>query len=84
MSWTLLAPAGAIVTTLCALAWSMQRLEGELAALRASLRRSRAAGVAVDELHRDTSATMHEVERLDRAARARADLRRSRRRAGDR
>ncbi|MEQ8841390.1 MAG: hypothetical protein RIB98_10435 [Acidimicrobiales bacterium] len=77
MSLTLLAPAAAIVVTLCMLAWSMHRIEGELAALRSSLRRSRAAGVAIDELRRETAATMHDAERVERH---RADLRRSRRR----
>jgi len=84
VSWTLLAPATAIVLTLFVLAWSMHRVEIELAALRSSLRRSRAAGVAIDELQRQTISTMHEAERIDRQARARADLRRSRRRSIDR
>ena len=80
VSWTLLAPAIGIVGTLCALAWSMHRVELELAALRSSLRRSRAASVALHELERDTAATIAEAERLGRATQTRADLRRSRRR----
>ena len=84
VSWTLLAPAAAIVVTLVALAWSMHRVELELAALRASLRRSRAAGVAIDELERETLATVTEAQRIEHAARTRADLRRSRRRSSRR
>ncbi|MEZ5244298.1 MAG: hypothetical protein R2707_04310 [Acidimicrobiales bacterium] len=80
MSWTLLAPAVAIVSTLCVLAWSMHRVELELAALRLSLRRSRAASVALHELERDTSATIANAQQLGRTAQARADLRRTRRR----
>lgn len=75
-----MAPAFAIVVTLAALAWSMHRLELELAALRAALRRSRAAGVAVHELERASAATIAEATRIEREARARADLRRTRRR----
>jgi len=84
VTWSLLAPATAVVITLCVLAWSMHRVELELAALRASLRRSRAAGVAIDELRRETAVTMHEVERLEQQSRRRADLRRRRRRPTDR
>jgi hypothetical protein len=84
VSWTLLAPAAAIVVTLCVLAWSMHRIEIELAAVRASLRRSRAAGVAVTELERETVATLAELQRIEETARRRADLRRSRRRSGRR
>lgn len=84
MSWTLLAPAVAIVATLCALAWSMYRVEVEITALRSSLRRSRAAAVAVDEFERDTAATLAEARRIDEAARTRAAQRRSRRRSGRR
>jgi hypothetical protein len=84
VSWTLLAPAIAIVSTLCALAWSMHRVEFELAALRSSLRRSRTTSVALHELERNTSAAIAEAERLGRAAQTRADLRRSRRRTSRR
>jgi hypothetical protein len=80
VSWTLLAPAVAVVATLCVLAWSMHRVEVEVAALRSSLRRSRAASVALHELERDTTTTIANAERLGRAAQTRADLRRSRRR----
>ncbi len=81
VSWTLLTPAAAVVVTLVALAWSMRRVETETAALRAALRRSRAAGVAIDELQRDTAATVAEANRVQQAARARAHLRRTRRRS---
>lgn len=81
MSWTLLAPAVAIVTTFGALAWSMHRIDRELVALRASLRRSRATGVALVELERDTVRAVREAERIDHSHRARADLRRARRRS---
>ncbi len=84
VSWTLLAPASAIVTTLCVLAWSLHRVELEVAALRGALRRSRAAGVAVHELERDTAPTIDLAQQVDQSARRRADLRRSRRRSGRR
>ena len=80
VTWTLLAPAIAVVGTLCALAWSMHRVELEVAALRSSLRRSRAASVALAELERDTTTTIAAAARVRDDARARADLRRSRRR----
>jgi hypothetical protein len=84
VSWTLLAPATAVVVTLVALSWSMHRVETEVAALRASLRRSRAAGVAVHELERDTAATVAEAHRIEQTARTRAHLRRTRRRSAPR
>lgn len=81
VSWTLLAPAVAVVATLVALAWSMHRVETEVAALRVALRRSRAANVAVHELERDAATTIAEAHRIEQTARTRAHLRRVRRRS---
>jgi len=84
VTWTVLAPAAAIISALGLLAWSMQRLEAEVAALRASLRRSRAAAVATDELARHTVAVTRRAGEIEHDVRARADLRRSRRRSARR
>ena len=84
MTLTLLAPATAIVFALCVLALSMRSLEAEVVALRASLRRSRAAAVATDELERHTRVFAERATEIDHNARSRADLRRSRRRSARR
>jgi hypothetical protein len=84
VTWTVLAPATAIISALGMLTWSMNRLEAEVAALRSSLRRSRAAAVATDELARHTGAVTRRVTEIEHDARARADLRRSRRRSAGR
>jgi hypothetical protein len=81
VTWTLLAPASAIVLAVCALAWSLHRMETEIASLRGALRRSRTTAVATDELHRDVRAMSARAAEIQRDARRRTDLRRSRRRA---
>jgi hypothetical protein len=84
VTWTLLAPATAIVIALCVFVWSMHRLESEVVALRSSLRRSAAAAVATDDLGRHTHALADRAVEIDHEARSRADLRRSRRRSARR
>ncbi|MDW3218411.1 MAG: hypothetical protein R8F63_07330 [Acidimicrobiales bacterium] len=79
MPLALLAPAAATVLCLVVLAWSMARLDIELRALRSSLRRSRAAAVATDDLQRATRTVVEEAHRIDHGARSRAHARRSRR-----
>ncbi|GJM39164.1 MAG: hypothetical protein DHS20C19_25310 [Acidimicrobiales bacterium] len=79
MHFALLAPAAATVLCLVVLAWSMARVDVELRALRASLRRSRAAAVATDDLQRATRTVVEEVQRIDHDTRARAHVRRTRR-----
>ncbi|MEM7142302.1 MAG: hypothetical protein AAF548_14865 [Actinomycetota bacterium] len=78
MTWTLLLPAAMTALCLVVLAWSMQRVDAELAALRASLRRSRAAAVATDDLRHTTRDVVDEIGRLEAGARARAERRRAR------
>lgn len=78
MSWTLLAPAFSIVVTLVVLAWAMHRIEAELQELRLSLRRSRVATVATDELQRDARRVAFEIERIDEKNRQRRERRRAR------
>jgi hypothetical protein len=77
----LLAPSAAVVAALCAFAWSMYRLESEIGDLRGSLRRSRAAAVATDELERHARDVRRRAQQIQREARSRADLRRIRRRS---
>jgi hypothetical protein len=74
----------AIVVALGVFVWSMQRIETEVVALRSSLRRSRAAAVATDDLGRHTRALADRAVEIDHDSRARADLRRSRRRSARR
>jgi len=81
---TLLAPATAIVFALGAFALSMRSLEAEVVALRASLRASRAAAVATDDLERHTRVFAGRAAEIDHNVRARAELRRSRRRSARR
>lgn len=66
---------------LVALAVLLPRVEAEIVELRTSLRRSQAAAVATDELHRSTRDVAAQAAVIDTNARRRADLRRSRRRA---
>ncbi len=77
-------PATAVVVALVVLAWSMQRIETEVVALRVALRRSRRAAVATDELERLTGTVAERAAVVDRTRRARRDLRRDRRRSGRR
>ena len=84
MTWILLAPAFAVVAALTMMAWSMHRVDAEVRSLRDSLRLSRAAGVATDELDRHTRGVARRALEIDTTARARAELRRSRRRSARR
>ena len=84
MTWSLLLPAAATVITLTVLTMSLQRVRHELTELRLSLRRSRAAAVATDELERRTIIVAARAADIDAGARRRLHHRRSRRRTAHR
>lgn len=84
MSWSLLLPACAITAALVTLAVGLRRIETELVALRAALRRSAATAVAADELHRAATNVAERAIAVDVDARRRIHRPWSRRPAGDR
>ncbi len=71
MTWTLLAPAMAVVLALMVLTLGLRRLEGEIVALRHALRRSGATAVAADELGRATGRLREHAVELESDARRR-------------
>ncbi len=79
MTLALLLPAVAVVFTLVILAISMRRIEAELVLLRRSLRRSRAAAVATDELTRLSVKVSTRAAEIDADVRIRLYRRRTRR-----
>ena len=71
MSWTLILVATAVVVSLVVLAVSLQLVSKEMARLRHSMRRARAAAVAQDDLRHLTVELSTRASELDQVARIR-------------
>ncbi|MDE0067886.1 MAG: hypothetical protein OXN44_13570 [Acidimicrobiaceae bacterium] len=71
MSWALIVVAAAVVVSLSALAVSLKLVSEEIGRLRHSMRRTRAAAVAHDDLRHLTRELSTRASELDQVARIR-------------